>query len=71
MLGRNGLDINDAAQKYTLKSLPGKFSGLHLVSIMYAGMKILAPNEEAGIDLSREYSEARKLFDRKQSHGSK
>lgn len=32
-LGRNGLDINDPAQQYTLKSLHGKFSGLHLVSI--------------------------------------
>ena len=28
MLGRGGLDINDPAQKYVLKSLPGKFSGL-------------------------------------------
>jgi tetratricopeptide (TPR) repeat protein len=71
MLGRNGLDINDPAQKYTLKSLPGKFSGLHLVSIMYAGMKILDPDEDASIDLAREYSEARKLFDKKQSHESK
>ena len=26
MLGRGGLDINDPAQKYVLKSLPGKFS---------------------------------------------
>jgi len=38
---------------------------------MYAGMKILDPNQDASIDLSREYSEARKLFDKKQSHGSK
>ncbi len=43
MLGRNGFDINDPAQKYTLKSLPGKFSGLQLVSIMYTGMKAIAP----------------------------
>ena len=63
MLGRNGLDINDPAQKYTLKSLPGKFSGLHLVSIMYAGVKLLDPKQDAGIDLSREYAEAKKLFD--------
>jgi tetratricopeptide (TPR) repeat protein len=71
MLGRNGLDINNPAQKYTLKSLPGQFSGLHLVSIMYAGMKILDPSQDAGIDLSREYSEAKKLFDMEQSHGTK
>jgi len=63
MLGRNGLDINNPAKKYTLKSLDGEFSGLHLVSIMYAGMKILDPSQDAGIDLSREYAEAKKRFD--------
>lgn len=35
--GQNGLDINDPEQKYSLSTLPGKFSGMHLVSIMYAG----------------------------------
>ena len=34
MLGRSGLDINDPDEKYTLKALPGKFSGLHLLAIM-------------------------------------
>ena len=63
MLGRNGFDINDPAQKYTLKSLPGTFSGLHLVSIMYTGMKSIGPGQDAGIDLSREHAEARKLFE--------
>ena len=62
MLGRSGLDINDPAQKYTLKSLPGQFSGMHLVSVMYVGMKTLAPGQDTGIDLSREYAEAEKLF---------
>ena len=62
MLGRNGFDINDPAQKYTLKSLPGKFSGLHLVSIMYTGLKSIAPDQDAGIDISREYQEALNLF---------
>ncbi|MEI6077188.1 MAG: tetratricopeptide repeat protein [Verrucomicrobiota bacterium] len=62
MLGRNGLDINDPAPKYTLNSLPGKFSGMHLVSIMYVGMHTIAPGKDAGIDLSREYAEAKKLF---------
>ncbi len=65
MLGRNGLDINDSTQKYTLKSLPGKFSGLHLVSIMYVGMQAIAPGEDAGIDLSREYSAALEIFNTK------
>lgn len=58
MLGQHGLDINDSEQKYTLKTLPGKFSGMHLVSIMYAGMKALDPNLDGGIDLSAEYQAA-------------
>jgi hypothetical protein len=35
MLGRSGLDINDPAQKYTLRSLPGKFSGMRLVQCIH------------------------------------
>jgi Flp pilus assembly protein TadD len=58
MKGQNGLDINDPTQKYTLKTLPGKFSGMHLVSMMYAGMKTIDPNMDAGVDLSAEYEAA-------------
>lgn len=59
--GQDGLDINDPAQKYTLTTLPGKFSGMHLVSIMYAGLKALDPNMDAGIDLSAEYEAAKAM----------
>ena len=62
MLGRSGLDINNPDQKYTLRSLPGKFSGMRLVSMMYVGFQIIAPEHDVGIDLSREYAEAKKLF---------
>lgn len=62
MLGRNGFDINSPDKKYTLRSLPGHFSGLHLVSLMYVGLKLLAPTVDAGIDLSKEYAEAKRLF---------
>lgn len=41
ILGMSGLDINDPLQKYTLKSLPGSFSGLHLLAIMYTGLKAI------------------------------
>lgn len=61
MKGQNGLDINDPEQKYTLTTLPGKFSGMHLVSIMYAGIKALDPSMDAGIDLSAEYEAARAM----------
>jgi len=58
ILGMRGLDINDPSKKYTLKSLPGDFSGLHLVSIMYAAFQKTAPGTDVGIDLSREYAQA-------------
>lgn len=58
ILGQSGLDINDPEQKYTLLSLPGTFSGLHLCSIMYAAFKQFSPNEDVGIDFSKEYAAA-------------
>ncbi|MCX6968885.1 MAG: tetratricopeptide repeat protein [Verrucomicrobia bacterium] len=61
LLGRGGLDINSTDQKYSLKSLPGKFSGLQLVSYMYVGMKELDPGSDPGIDLSGEYEQARQI----------
>ena len=59
--GQSGLNINDPEAKYTLKSLPGKFSGMHLVSIMYVGMKELDPSADTGIDLSEEYEAAKRM----------
>ncbi len=53
--GQSGLDINDPEPKYTLKTLPGNFSGLHLVSIMYAAFRQIDPSTDSGIDLSAEY----------------
>jgi tetratricopeptide (TPR) repeat protein len=63
LLGRDGLDINDPSKQYKLKSLPGTFTGLHLVSLMYTGMKLIDPNVDAGIDLSREYAAALERFE--------
>ena len=65
ILGQGGLDTYDSTQKYTLRSLPGKFSGLHLVSIMYVGFKIITPDHEIGFDLSREYQAALALHEKK------
>jgi Tfp pilus assembly protein PilF len=63
LLGRSGLDVNNPDRKYRLKSLPGEFSGLHLVSIMYVGFRRIDPSVDIGTDLAREYVAARKLFD--------
>lgn len=63
LLGMKGLDINDPSKKYALRLLPGEFSGLHLVSIMYAAFQQFAPHLDVGIDLSAEYSAAKELHE--------
>ena len=45
VLGRSGLDINDTEDKYTPKALPGKFSGLHLLAIMYTAFRQIVTAE--------------------------
>lgn len=66
LLGRSGFDVNSPDKRYTLKSLPGDYSGLHLVSIMYTGFKKIAPDADAGFDLSAEYAVAQNMFGGKQ-----
>jgi Flp pilus assembly protein TadD len=61
MLGTRGLQVNDPAEQYTLKSIPGKFSGLHLLCIEYVGFKVIDPSVDLGFDLSAEYAEACRL----------
>ena len=58
ILGRGGLDINDPAEKYSLKSLPGKFSGLHLLAIMYTAFQQIDPTMDTGADFAAEYKAA-------------
>ena len=61
MLGRSGLDINDPADKYKLKSLPGKFTGLHLLAIMFTAFRQIDPTMETGTDFGAEYQAAVKM----------
>jgi len=62
ILGQSGLDTNDSSQKYTLRSMPGNFSGLELVSMMYVAFKIVAPEQDVGFDLAREYQAALEMY---------
>jgi len=64
--GRSGFDINNPNKKYTIRSLPGAFTGLQLVSYMYVGFKKIAPQEDIGVDLSQEYEMALQLFGHKE-----
>ena len=58
MLGRGGLDINDPDEKYSLKALPGEFSGLHLLAIMYTAFQQIDPTMDTGVDFAAEYKAA-------------
>ena len=50
-----GLSINDPTKTYKVKSLDGEFTGLQLVSIMYAAFQQFAPGQDVGVDFSKEY----------------
>lgn len=58
LLGQSGLQINDPAKQYKLKSLPGEFSGLELLAIMYAAFQKVDPSADLGADFSVEYAMA-------------
>jgi tetratricopeptide (TPR) repeat protein len=62
MLGTRGIDVNNPGTRYTLKNLPGEYSGLNLLSIQYVAFKKFAPNQDIGFDLSREYEMALAMF---------
>ena len=64
--GQQGLDVNDAAQKYSLKSLPGQYSGLHMLCLMFVGFQQIAPEYSIGFDLSKEYAVAKGMLEGKQ-----
>ena len=62
MKGRLGLDVNDPQRTYRISSLPGDFTGLHLVCLLYVGFQQIDPSVDIGFDLSAEYYTARRLF---------
>ena len=51
--------------RYSLQSMPGKFSGLHLLCYEYVAFQQVAPGKDIGFDLSSEFRTARSLFDKK------
>jgi len=65
MLGREGLDYASPDEKYELRTLPDRnFSGLHLMCLMFAGFKRVAPETDAvGLDLEEPLLTALELFD--------
>lgn len=62
LIGMNGIKVNNPEEKYNLKSLPGEFSGLHLLCLEYVAFQKFAPEQNIGFDLSKEYQIAHQLF---------
>ena len=59
MLGRSGLDYASPEKQYTLRSLPNeRFSGLHLMCLMYVGFKRIDPSVDVGMPLDDAYDTA-------------
>lgn len=65
LLGTKGIDVNSSAKQYTLRSLPGNYSGLHLLSLEYVAFKQFAPDQSIGFDLAAEYHMALTLLEKK------
>jgi hypothetical protein len=65
-LGEEGLDYAGADKKYVLRALPDeRFSGLHLLCFLFAGLKRLAPAEDPQIDLEAPFAAALEEFHRR------
>jgi Flp pilus assembly protein TadD len=61
LLGQQGLEVNNPDVTYSLRTLDGQFTGLHLMSFMYVAFQQVAPELDIGFDLAEEYEMARQL----------
>jgi hypothetical protein len=61
-LGQSGLDVNNPDKSYELRTLPGTYSGLNVVSILHTALQQIAPGNESGFDIQSEYDRALVLF---------
>ena len=68
MLGRGGFDIQDTDRKYTLESLPGKFTAIQLMAYLYVGLKQTDPDLDPGVNLDNEYKLAHEIFNNGTKH---
>ncbi len=59
VLGRSGLDTNDADKRYEIKLIPDEtFSGLNLLAMMHVGVRQFNKDAETGSGLDEEYKTA-------------
>ena len=57
-VGQKGLAINNPDQRHHLRLYKGgvTVSALQVACILYVGVQLLLPGQDAGIDLGREYA---------------
>ena len=59
VLGRSGLDTNDADKRYVIKLIPDEtFSGLNLLAMMHVGVRQFNKEADTGTSLDEEYKTA-------------
>jgi len=64
LIGRDGLDYASPEEKYELNTIPNrKFSGLHLMCLMYAGFKRISPEHDVGMELNEPFVTALQLHE--------
>lgn len=60
-MGQKGLAINNPDQKHHLRLYQGgaTVSALQVACILYVGVQLLLPGQDAGMDFAREYALAK------------
>ena len=68
-LGQKGLSINNPDQNHHLQHYRGgaTVSALQVVCILYVGVQLLLPGQDAGIDFAQEYELAKGMAGGKSS----
>ena len=66
MMGQGGLDYTSSDKQYELRSIPGeRFSGLHLLSLMYVGFQRVNPSLDLQLPFEEAYRKALTMFGEK------
>jgi hypothetical protein len=62
ILGRSGMDLDNADKVHVLSMFPGeRFSGLELLCLMYAAFQRIKPDADVGVDMSAIWAPARMM----------
>jgi hypothetical protein len=64
LLGADGIDYTPGRKQYRLRALPGEeFTGLELLCLEYAGLKLTRPEIDTQIPFDDAWAEAKAAYD--------